>query len=335
MKTEFLIALLLTVTFFSNISAQNSDFLLGTIFKLERIQTAVKDEIRFYEKEIKKTEENISKSEKIINLARQQNNSEAEHIAQNALVIAKDAKEKNLAAKSAAETKLRQVEVSLWAAKMELQNPIPSMENYEAIMSAYIGQTTVQKADSTRFTVDNSRPLFLKSGDTVMTNADSSLELQNFGGRGNLKILENTKIEIGDKSDPETEIIKLLKGKIEVSIEKLEVFEKELEKLIKSYEEDLKTVKDGIKEKIVKEYKARKEAQRQKRKKFLLQHSAGIAAVRGTQFSAKADYLGNIEFIVTEGIIVLSSPQSKKKVDVKAGEKAVISKDGIISKPEK
>jgi hypothetical protein len=335
MKTEFLVTLILTFAFFTNISAQNNEFLLGTIFKLERTQEAIRGEIRFYEMEIKKTEDNISKSEKIIYLAREQNNPEAEKIAQNALIIAKDTKAKNISARNAAEAKLLQTEFALYTAKNEFNNPIPSMENYEAIMSAYTGQPKVQNADGTTFTIDKTRPLFLKKGSVVTTNADSGLELQTFGGRGSIKLSGNTKIEIGKDSDAENEFIKLLQGKIEIGIEKLEVFEKDLEKLIKSYEEDLKTIKDEIKEKIVKEYKARKEAQREKRRKFYLQHSAGIAAVRGTRFSAKADDSGSIEFIVTEGIVELSSPKSGKKVEVKAGEKATISKDGIISKPEK
>lgn len=337
MKKISLTLLLLIVCFSFLFARQNPNggFLLSTILKLEKNRDAIKQDIQFYENEIRQADSNIQKAENILQRAREQNNAKAEQIAQNAIALAKDAKAKNLSAKSAAQNQLLQIEFSLYTTKNEFSNPVPGMENYQAIMSAYTGQTTVQKSDGTTFTVDKTRPLFLKKGDILTTNSNSSLELQNLGGRGNVKLSENTKIEIGDDSEAEFEFIKLLKGKIEVAVENLEIFEKDLEKLIKSYEADLKTVKDEFKEKIVKEFKSRKAKILKYRNKFEVRSSYGAGAIRNTRFSVKADDFGNLEFIVSEGVVELSSPKSEKKIEVKAGEKAVISKDGIISKPEK
>lgn len=323
---------------FSQVFSQentNSGFLLGAVARLERLHDAAIQEVQFYSNEIRKADITIQKSESILQRAKEQNNAEAERIAQNAIALAKSAKEKNLLAKSAAEIKLLQIEFSLNTARNEFKDPISGMENYEAIVSAYTGRTTVQKSDGTTFTVDKSRPLFLRKGDLVTTNDYGGLELQTLGGRGNIRLSENTKIEIGDNSDAGIEFIKLFKGKIKVAVEKLEIFEKDLEKMVKSYEEDLKSVNDELKARIVKEYKERKANILKYRNKFEVRCPYGTGAIRSTRFSVTTDDFGNVEFIVTEGIVELRSTKSRQKVELKAGEKAVILKDGTISKPEK
>lgn len=334
-----LFAMVVLIVCFPQVLAQdnpNGGFLISTIFKLEKKRDSIKQEIQVFESEIRRADINIQKSENIIQRAREQNNAKAEQIALNALLLSKDAKERNTSAKTAAENALRQIEVSLWAATTELQNPIPNMENFEATMSGYTGRTTVQKADGTTFSVGKGRPLFLKKGDVVTTDSNSGLELQNLGGRGTVKLSENTKIEMGDDSEAEFEFFKLLKGKVDVAVENLEAFEKDFEKLIKNYEQDLKTVKDDFKAKIVKEYRSKRAAILKYRNKLEIRTpSGGCCAIRATRFSVKVDEIGNEEVVVTEGIVELKPPKEEKKVILKAGEKATISKDGIISKSEK
>lgn len=332
---RILSAFVFLISLFCITSAQeNNDFLLGSIFKLEGLSKTTIQEIQFYENEIRKTDYNIEKSESILKRAREQGNAEAERIAQNAIFIAKEARTRNLSAKSLAETKLSQINLTLISVKNEFIKPISNAEKIASVMTNYTGRISVQTLSGMPFTIDKSRPVFFEKGDVITTFANSNLELQTLSGRGNLKLLENSKIEIGDNSNPEIEFLKLITGKIEVNLEKMEAFERDFEQLIKAYENDLKTIKDEFKAKAVKEFKAKKAAILKFNKKFEVRSCCGAGATRSTRFSVRVDDLGNTEFIVMEGNVELSSPKSEKKVVVKAGEMAFILKDGSISKPK-
>ena len=74
---------------------ERGNWLLGVVFKLQGMRDDALADIQRYETGIRKANDIISRSEKIVSLARQKGNAEAERIAGNALTKARDARQKN------------------------------------------------------------------------------------------------------------------------------------------------------------------------------------------------------------------------------------------------
>jgi hypothetical protein len=333
-----LLVLLLLMTCLTTPAQENSNdyFWLGNVLRLERDCESARRDVRFYEDQIQRAEKTIATSEDIVRRAREQGKPEAERVALNTIARAKETRANAAAKRDAAQKKLDDLTFALNFARTEFLRIEPKAGSFASVMTNSTGLVSVQPLDGPPVVIDKNRPLVLKKGDLLVTAASSELELQTLGGRGNLKLAENTRIEIGEDPEAKTEFIKLVKGRIDVGVQPIEVYEKDLETLIKRYEEDLKTVKDGFKERIVKEYKRQKVKILKYRNKFEIRTPSGsCCAIRATRFSVKVDDDGNEEVIVTEGVVELAPPAAENKIILKAGEKAVISKDGTISKPEK
>ena len=83
-------------TFAQEYSYRENILLLSTILKLEKNITKSVEDIRRYENAILKCERTITTSEKIIGLAQEKGNLEAEKVAKDALLKSSEAKEKNI-----------------------------------------------------------------------------------------------------------------------------------------------------------------------------------------------------------------------------------------------
>ncbi len=81
-------------------STEKSNWLSGVIIKLENMRDNAIADIRKYESDIRKCDNTISKSQNIIQLAREQKNIEAEKIASDASMKAKEARIKNIERKN-------------------------------------------------------------------------------------------------------------------------------------------------------------------------------------------------------------------------------------------
>jgi ferric-dicitrate binding protein FerR (iron transport regulator) len=108
-----------------------------------------------------------------------------------------------------------------------------------------------------------------------------------------------------------------------------------MEEKIKAYKEDLKTVKDEIKQKIVDEYKSTKKEMRKIAKKFEVLTINAIMSIRGTQFLFYEDENKGTEVVVLEGGVELKSKNETRTVVVNEGYRAAVAKDGKLSEPEK
>ena len=96
---------------------ERGNWLLGVIFKLERMRDNALADIQRYEGKIHKCNATIGKSEHIIRLAQQKGNVKAEMIAGSALEKATQAKQKNEELKNAAALRKNRAEVALEYAK--------------------------------------------------------------------------------------------------------------------------------------------------------------------------------------------------------------------------
>lgn len=317
----------------ANTSAAN--FLLGVIFKLEAMHDSAVADIRRLDSEIRKADGTIEKAEKIIQLAREKGNSEAEAIAQSALATAKDARSKNLVSKAAFESTLRQIDLALAAAKNKLAGTLGRAERIESMVSNFTGRVSVQKKGELPFAIDPSRPVFLEKGDVVTTYGKSSVELQFLEGRGTLKLGEYSRIEMAEDTGADIQAIKLVQGAVNIGVEKIETFDRALEKKIEGYEVDLKTVKDEVKQRIVNEYKAKKATVNKFKQKFEVRTPACVLANRATRFIVRLDGPERTDVVVFEGSVEIRPLKATKSFVVEAGYKAIFSADGVVSGPEK
>jgi len=318
----------------ANTSAAN--FLLGVIFKLEVMHDSAVADIRRLEGEIRKADGAIEKAERIIRLAREQGNSEAERVAQGALATTKDARSKNLDSKASFESTLRQIDLALAAAKNKLAGTLGRSERIEAMVSKFTGRVSVQKKDELPFEIEPSRPVFLERGDVVTTYGKSSVELQFLEGRGTLKLGEFSRIETADDAGDGIQALTLVKGTIDIGIEKTETFESALEAMVEKYKLDLQTVKDEVKQRIVDEFTATKANVKKKiSKKFEVRTASGAMSVRGTRFIVRLDGPERTEVIVFEGAVEIMPLRSSSSLVVEAGYRIIFSPDGVLSGPDK
>jgi hypothetical protein len=108
MRTKVAILFLLfflswCISFAQEADIQKNNWLLGVIFKLERMRDKAIEDIRKCEGEIQNCENTISKSENIVKLAQQQGNTKAEIIAREASIKAQEARRKNFELMKSAE----------------------------------------------------------------------------------------------------------------------------------------------------------------------------------------------------------------------------------------
>ncbi len=92
---------------------ERGNWLLGVIFKLERMRDDATADIQRYEGEIHKCSATIGKCKNIIRLARQKGNAEAERISGSVLAKARQAKQKNEELKNSAALRKKRAEVAL------------------------------------------------------------------------------------------------------------------------------------------------------------------------------------------------------------------------------
>jgi len=192
----------------------------------------------------------------------------------------------------------------------------------------------IQKKNGEHFTFEKNQKGFLETGDEVSTYENSSVELQFLDGRGTMNVGQYSQVKM-EEDDAGTQVMNMIQGKVNISVEKLENYQKMMEEKIKAYKEDLKTVKDEIKQKIVDEYESMEESGYKFAKKFEVQASKVAVAVRGTQFLVYEDEKKGTEVVVLEGGVELKSKNETRTVVVNEGYRVAVAKDGKLSDPEK
>jgi hypothetical protein len=178
----------------------------------------------------------------------------------------------------------------------------------------------------------------LEKGDTIVTADNSSAELQFLEGRGSMKVGENSRVKM-EEDDADAQVMSVIKGKVSITVEKLEKLEKLLEEKIAAYKEDLRTVNDSTKQEKLKVYEnywnGLKLYAKWKMRKFEVQNPTSVMANRGTQFLVYEDEKKGTELIVLEGDVELKSKKENRTIVVNEGYRAAVAKDGKLSEPQK
>ena len=321
---------------------QKNNWLLGVIFKLENMRDKAIADIQKYEGEIQKCENTISKSDNIVRLAQQKGNVKAEMIAREASLKAQEAKIKNREKKNSAELNKIRAEGTLATVKNELSNalshPQAHPDEIKSVITNHSGRVEIQKENGEIIGFGKNQIGLLERGDFIMTYGNSSAELQFLEGRGSLKVGEYSKIKM-EADDAGTEVMNMIQGKVNISVEKVENYQKMMEEKIKAYKEDLKTVKDATKQEKLNAYenylKGLKSRMQNMRKKFDIYTPTVIMSIQGTQFLVYEDEKIGTEMIVLEGSVEMKGTKGDKTIIVNAGYKGTATKGGILSDPEK
>jgi hypothetical protein len=308
------------------------------IFKLENMRDKAVEDIRKFEADIQKSENTIRKSQNIIRQAQEKGNAQAEMIAREALAKANEAKVKNEKNKSTAELKKKRSELAIANVRNMLADKLSQNQEIKSVVTNYSGNVSILKKNGETIPLENNRSGYLEAGDEIWTLGNSSAELQFLEGRGSLKAGEYSKVKM-EADDAGTQVMNMIQGKVNINVEKVENYQKMMEEKIKAYKEDLKTVKDETKQKIVDEYESMpislKKALVRFAKKFEVLTNTSVIAVRGTQFLVYEDEKKGTEVVVLEGSVEMRGTKGEKIIIVNSGYKGTVTKGGKLSEPEK
>jgi|Deesub1362A_J573_1020465.scaffolds.fasta_scaffold00073_44 hypothetical protein len=338
---------------FSNSQAQTADiergaWLLGVIFKLERMRDNAVADVQRYESEIQKCDSTIRKSENFIRLAQQKGNAEVEMIARDALAKANEARMKNEGLKRAAELRKKRAEIAIANVRNLLAKQLSVKSEIKSVVTGYSGDVYIfsRKRNETTPLGENSAG-YLEPGDEIWTLGKSSAEMQFLDGRGTLRLGEYSRFRM-EEDDHGVQTINMLKGKIYVAVDKLDEYRKMVAEKLKAYKEDVSTVKDEIIRKIVDEYEKKKDRIEKVRSGRyyttgllgplgsapLIRTPTAVFGVRGTKFLVFEDETVGTELIVLEGTVEVKAINGQKAFPVDTGNKIRVTNDGVISKPE-
>ncbi|MBW2599218.1 MAG: hypothetical protein JRC60_03795 [Deltaproteobacteria bacterium] len=328
---------------------EKGNWLLGVIFKLERMRDNAIADLQRHKSEIQKCDSTIRKSENIIRLARQKGDVKAEMIAGSALAKATQAKLKNEELKNSAALRKKRVEVALANVRNLLAKQLAVKAEIRSVVTGRTGRATIfSKRLNESINLDDNRAAFLEPGDEIWTYGNSSVEMQFLDGRGTLKLGEYSRFRMEEDSQG-TQIVNMIKGKIYIGVDKLDEYQKMMEDKISRYKSDAALVKDEVVGKLVEEHEKLQERMKKARKGGyspqdplslwpllptpLVRTSGFSGAVRGTKFLVFEDEKAGSELIVLEGVVDVKAIKGDKTFPVDAGYSVRAIKDGVISKP--
>jgi len=323
------------ISFAQDAEVQKSNWLLGVMFKLENMRDKAIADIQKYEGDIQKCENTISKSDNIVRLAQQKGNVQAEIIAREASLKAQKAKMMNRDKKNSAELNKKRAENALATVKNELSSALSQPKKIKSVITNYSGRVSIQKENGEIIDFGKNQTSLLEKGDAIQTYGNSSAELQFLEGRGSLKIGEYSRVKM-EEDDAGTHVMNMIQGKVNISVEKVENYQKMMEEKIKAYKEDLRTVNDATKQEKLNAYENYLKGLKLRwKKKFEVHTNTTVMTVRGTQFLVYEDETKGTELIVLEGIVEMRGIKGDKTIVVEEGYKCTATKGGILSDPEK
>ena len=327
---------------------ERGNWLLGVVFKLQGMRDDALADIQRYETGIRKANDIISRSEKIVSLARQKGNAEAERIAGNALTKARDARQKNEELRRQAELRKKRADIAFANVHNLLAKQSSMKTGIRSVVTGRTGRVTIfSKRLNKSIHLDDNQAAFLEPGDEIWTFGNSSVEMQFLDGRGTLKLGEYSKFKL-EEDKQGTQIINMLKGKIHIGVDKLDDYREMMEENIRRYKSDATLVKDEVVGRLVEEHEKLQERLEKARRGYrstsplwpllpgtLIRTPTMVLGIRNTEFLVFEQEGVGTEIIVLEGTVEVKAIKGEKTFLVDAGNRIHVTKDGVISKPEK
>jgi FecR protein len=339
MKTECIrsVPLFFLVLFLYNIfpvaytqesSDQISVLLFGTIVKLENNVSKADENIRRYENEILKCEKTIATSEKIKSHAQEKGNSEVGKVANEALLKANSAKDKNNRLLNIAELRKKQSETILASVKNSSSLNSTKSSTINAVTLNYSGEINIQKNNGEKFKVDENQSPLLEAGDVITTAENSKIEMQFLEGRGNVIVGENSKLKM-EKLNDSTDVMDVIEGKVKLGVLKVDEYEKDLKEKYEAYKNDSLSADEYLNNL----YGHIRAGIKHYTRKFEVRTPTAVCANRGTEFIVYYNENNSSEVIVLEGTVEMKSTNGLNTILINAGQKGVANEKGILSGP--
>jgi hypothetical protein len=313
-------------------TSQNDGFLLSALFRTRGLIDRTTADLQKIDREIQENDRVIKKAEEIIVLAGQRNNKQAESVAQEALLKAREARKKNEETRARLETAGARSVAAYAAIKNRLASNRGNESNsrIQGLVSQYSGRVEIFKKTGERSYLDGNDPGFLESGDAISTYGSSSAEVQILDGRGAVQLGEYSELKLQEDT-PEKQVLELVRGKVYSTVEKMDAYADMLQEKTKQFGSDFLTVANVSEreyEAVIKSLRARAQ------KKFEVRTPAWVMAVRGTKFTVELKNGETTEIAVFEGSVEAGDLKGEKRVLVEEGFKVIMTKDGI-SGPQK
>jgi hypothetical protein len=313
-------------------ASQNDGFLLGALFRTRDLIDRTAADLQKIEGEIQENDRVIKKAEEIIVLAGQRNNKQAESVARDAQLKAREARKKNEDTKARLELVRKRAAASYGALKNRLAASRGGGANspIKGMVSSYSGRVQVSKKNGERFELRDDDPGLLEPGDAILTYGASSAEIQTLDGRGAVQLGEYSELRLQEDT-PEKQVLELMRGKIYSAVDKMDDFANMLQEKTEQFGSDFLTVANVSEkeyEAVIKSLRARAQ------KKFEVRTPSWAMAVRGTRFSVELKNDETTEISVFEGSVEAGDLKGEKRILVEEGFKVIMTKDEI-SEPQK
>lgn len=208
------------IAFAQDTYPQKQNWLLGVIFKLEKMRDDAVVKIKNADTQRLRAENMIRKAEKIIELSIEERDSEAEGIARQALATAQNAKGKAHEVKRIAELRKLKAEKSIARVHNLLAKLVSVDVEVISVVSNYSGKVEYFSREHGEWVpLEKDRAGYLQPGDTIRTGRNGRAEVYFLDGEGVIRLGPRSSFTLKeDKSGQQ--IIEFLKGYIQFKAKK-------------------------------------------------------------------------------------------------------------------
>jgi len=204
-----------TIAFTQDAETEKKNWLLGVIFKLEKMRDDAVVKIKNTDTQIRNAENIIRKAEKLIKLSIEEGDSEAEGIARQALATAQNAKAKAQEIKTIAELRKLRAEKSIIRVRNLLAKLVSVDVEVKSVVSNYSGKVEYSLRKENEWApLEKERAGYLEAGDTIRTGHNGKAEVYFLDGEGVIRLGPNSSFTLKEDTLNQ-QLIEFLKGNIQ------------------------------------------------------------------------------------------------------------------------
>lgn len=309
-------------------SSYSNNFLLSAYFKAQRLREVAVENISKLEKEINDNKSSMAKAENIIRIARGRSDAksrQAEQIATEALQKSRAAVLKNEQTLNEWKLKKLRVENSLVTIRNLMAEKSTGGQKIKGFVSDYSGRAEILRANGEILPLDRNNPGFMEPGDKVQT-LNGTAEVQMLDGRGTAKIGPYSEFVMW-KDTPEEQMAELVKGKVHMTIDKVDEHVKKIKENIEHYQKDIQRIEEWSEEYL-------KSLENKIDRRFSVKTPTAVLGVRGTAYTIEIKDLKTVEITVLKGAVEVRPIGGDSPLIVSEGYRVIAAKEGI-SPPQK
>lgn len=306
---------------------------ISSVVDLQKNITRLSDEISVYEKKILKNENTVSNSGRILKLARENNNKEAERISSEAIMTSEKTISECRNFIVILNNKKKQYESALASVKKSLASDSALTDKIKAVSLRQTGRVAVTKQNGDQYELKSGQNQFLENGDIITTGNDGMVDLKFLEGRGSVTVGPDSKIKMLNENDS-TAVMEVMKGKIYSGIIKADEYEKKMVEMYQDFSADSLLNSFSQFNSMTPEQRTRfirnNVLKLFRKEKFEVRTPSAICGIRGTHFSIRVPNANTTELQVIEGKVEVTSVSETMPAMVCGGQSCIINKNGGV-----